>query len=230
VEEVPAPHDFFCEVGKNPHYLPAGSETGTFLHEILENVSFMDAKSWNSSVDVETWIRPTLKGTLFMEWESVIASMVYDAFKTPLPGTDGGFCLADVDPRKVYRETEFFYGSEPVGVHGGLLFDEGGVQPGFLKGVIDLFFEHKGKYYLVDWKSNWLGLNIESYGEKGLDVAMRQHNYHLQAGIYAEALRRYLGLFDRRPFELLFGGAYYLFLRGISLSSGIYHFYPGRGR
>src|SRR5690606_29158883 len=28
---------------------------------------------------------------------------------------------------------------------------------GFLRGVIDLLFLHEGRYYLLDWKSNWLG-------------------------------------------------------------------------
>jgi len=228
--DAAAPHNFICEVVRSPHHLPAGSDTGTLLHTILECVPFAQSKLWQISADVKAWVRPFLKGTLFVEWEDTIASMVFDAFKTPLPGVYGGFCLAEVDPKKVYRETEFFFASRPMAEDQRLLFDDGGVQPGFLKGVIDLFFEHQGKYYLLDWKSNWLGTTLGSYEEPGLSAAMLQHNYHLQAGIYAEAMRRYLRLFDKRPFEVIFGGAFYLFLRGLSPNSGIYHTYPNRGR
>ena len=28
---------------------------------------------------------------------------------------------------------------------------------GFMKGFIDLVFEFEDRFYLVDWKSNWLG-------------------------------------------------------------------------
>jgi exodeoxyribonuclease V beta subunit len=228
VADAAAPHNFVYEATKSPLHLPAGSDTGTLLHKILECVPFAESKLWEKFMDVRGWVRPFLKGTLFVEWEETIASMVFDAFKTQLPGLDGGFCLAEVDPKKVYRETEFFFVSGSMVEDSGLLFDDTGVQPGFLKGVIDLFFEYRGKYYLLDWKSNWLGATLESYGEEGLCAAMLQHNYHLQAGIYAEAMRRYLRLFDKRPFEELFGGAYYLFLRGLSTNSGIYHFYPSK--
>ena len=57
----------------------------------------------------------------------------------------GGFCLADINPKKCFRETEFLYGSEMP------------KAPGYLKGFIDLVFEYQDKYYLLDWKSNWLG-------------------------------------------------------------------------
>ena len=95
------------------------------------------------------------------------------------------------------------------------------MKPDFLKGVIDLFFEHDGKYYLVDWKSNWLGHSLGHYQSDNLKEAMRSHHYHLQAEIYAQAISRYLKLFDSRPFEEIFGGTYYLFLRGIGPGTGV---------
>jgi len=36
---------------------------------------------------------------------------------------------------------------------------------GMLKGFIDLVFEFEGKYYVVDYKSNWLGDNIDLMGK-----------------------------------------------------------------
>jgi exodeoxyribonuclease V beta subunit len=79
-----------------------------------------------------------------------------------------------------------------------------------IKGFADLVFRHRGKYYLVDWKSNYL----EAYDDAHLKEAMEENGYYLQAEIYTEALRRYVKLFDNRPFEELFGGAFYIFIRG----------------
>jgi len=89
---------------------------------------------------------------------------------------------------------------------------------GFLKGFIDLCFEKQGKYYLVDWKTNWL----ENYSQAFLEKAMHEGDYFLQAAIYAQSLKRYIKLYDSRPFEECFGGAYYVFVRG----PGVYHFIP----
>jgi exodeoxyribonuclease V beta subunit len=50
---------------------------------------------------------------------------------------------------------------------------------------------------------------------------MHSHHYYLQADIYAKAMARYLALFDNRPFEEIFGGTYYVFLRGVGIDSGV---------
>ena len=81
--------------------------------------------------------------------------------------------------------------------------------------MIDLFFEHQGKYYLLDWKSNWLGPSLEYYEPCRMQQAMETNGYFLQAAIYQEALQRYMRRFDQRPFSKFFGGTYYLFLRGL---------------
>lgn len=87
---------------------------------------------------------------------------------------------------------------------------------GFLRGFIDLFFRHEGRYYLLDWKSNWLGDRPEDYDEPGVNAAMRAHHYALQAHLYVLAADRFLA--RRLPgydYERHFGGVFYLFLRGI---------------
>jgi len=88
-------------------------------------------------------------------------------------------------------------------------------QPGFLKGIVDLIFCHHSKYYILDWKSNWLGPTAENYGQESMKQSMQEHSYDLQAALYSEALKRYLGVVDNISFDDTFGGAYYIFLRGI---------------
>ncbi len=100
---------------------------------------------------------------------------------------------------------------------------------GMLKGFIDLVFEHQGKYYVLDWKSNHLGDDPNAYRGDQLIGAMRDHRYDLQYQIYALALQRFLR--SRIPdynYETHFGGVYYLFLRGIEVGSdsGIFYARP----
>ena len=54
-----------------------------------------------------------------------------------------------------------------------------------LKGFIDLVFEHQGKYYVLDWKSNHLGDDVAVYHGEALKSAMADHRYDLQYQIYA---------------------------------------------
>ena len=91
---------------------------------------------------------------------------------------------------------------------------------GMLTGFIDLVFQHDGKFYLLDYKSNWLGASVQDYSGAALDAAMSKHNYHLQHLLYALALHRYLrhSLPDY-DFETHFGGAHYLFVRAFGLAA-----------
>jgi len=93
---------------------------------------------------------------------------------------------------------------------------------GLLHGFIDLVFEHDGRYWLADYKSN----RLEDYGPAGLEEAMAEHHYPLQALIYSLALHRHLGqcLPDYDPARNL-GGVFYLFTRGMRPDgdAGIWH-------
>lgn len=200
------PHHF-DNTEKNPHTLPSGSHTGTLLHQILEDVSFNKVYKMKDYGELSSFVKPYLQGTEFASWESIICSIIYSSLKTVLP--ESIFSLSDIDDKKTYREMEFIFPYEKE------IFLEGiTAGPGYLKGVIDLIFEHAGKYYILDWKSNWLGSNEQFYQKSHLEHAMEFNDYYLQADVYAKALERYLAVVDPRPFQEIFGGVYYLFLRG----------------
>ena len=57
-----------------------------------------------------------------------------------------------------------------------------------MKGFIDLVFETEGRYYLVDYKSNWLGMNIEDYHATRLPAVISQAGYPLQYLLYTVAV------------------------------------------
>jgi exodeoxyribonuclease V beta subunit len=92
---------------------------------------------------------------------------------------------------------------------------------GFMKGYVDLVFRHQDRFYLVDWKSNYLGPSIDSYHQAALQDAMQQHFYILQYHLYSLALSQYLRM--RHPdfsYASDFGGVFYLFVRGIDSHLG----------
>lgn len=103
---------------------------------------------------------------------------------------------------------------------------------GFLSGFIDLVGEHDGRWYVVDYKSNWLGDDYQAYAPAALRVAMRRNAYHLQYLLYLTALHRHLRL--RLPdydCDRHLGGAFYLFVRGMRPQHpghGVFHDAPPR--
>jgi len=201
-----SPKDFNC-LDKTPHTLPSSAATGIMLHAIMENLSWKQVASVNSPRDLQPLLDSQLGGSEYEPWAPVICELVFSSLTTDL----GGFCLKDIDPHKIYRETEFLYSSPET--------------QSFIKGIIDFAFEYQNKYYLVDWKSNWLGGGYSSYGQESLQLAMKEHDYELQSKIYIEAFRRFLAIVDPRPFKECFGGIYYLFMRGINSSepkNGVY--------
>ncbi len=90
---------------------------------------------------------------------------------------------------------------------------------GFLRGFIDVVLAVEGRYYVVDYKSNRLGLHREAYDEGGLRAAMGSHHYAFQYLIYAVALRRLLRQRLGPSGAAAFGGVRYLFLRGMAPDS-----------
>lgn len=101
---------------------------------------------------------------------------------------------------------------------------------GFMRGFIDMIFRHEGRYYIVDWKSNWLGNHHANYEPGALDAVMRHSFYFLQYHLYTVAT----DLFLRRrvpdyQYDSHFGGVFYLFLRGVDPARpghGVFHARP----
>jgi exodeoxyribonuclease V beta subunit len=90
-----------------------------------------------------------------------------------------------------------------------------------MTGSMDLVFEAAGRYYLLDYKSNWLGAGPDAYRAERLPQVMARETYDLQYLIYTVALTRYLS--QRLPeyrYEQNFGGVFYLFVRGMDPARG----------
>lgn len=87
----------------------------------------------------------------------------------------------------------------------------------YLKGEIDLVYQHDTQFFIVDYKSNYLGSDFDSYNPSALYDAMTTHSYWLQASIYQVALHRYLKLrLPNYDINTHLGAVEYAFLRGMS--------------
>ena len=94
------------------------------------------------------------------------------------------------------------------------------IERGVVKGFIDYLFEHEGRVYVCDWKSDdlpsWTAADVAAHCEG---------HYTVQAELYTAAVVRLLGISDSDAFERGFGGVLYCFLRGMRSddpTAGIY--------
>lgn len=106
------------------------------------------------------------------------------------------------------------------------------IESGFLVGFIDLMFEYKGKYWVLDYKTNRLDHYDKADNSKGsgndLIDSMADHHYYLQYLLYLVAVKRYLEqYFMLDDGSHLLGGAIYYYVRAVYLDdsepyAGIY--------
>ena len=181
---------------KTLHTLPLGAETGIVIHSLFET-HFDDR-----ALPIEQIVCEVLTGTHLEGWEEAISDMMHHVLHMPL---FEDFSLSQLKEKDYFQEMEFLFPKDNQ----------------VIKGFADLVFQRGDTFYLLDWKTNWLGPSDEDYSEENLQKAMEEHDYFLQADLYREAVQRYVKLLYKNP---KFGGAYYMFLRG---KKGI-HFGTGK--
>ena len=214
--------------------LPRGKQVGTALHRHFENCYFSDLAN-TEEIDK---LRQSLQ--LDETFTEPLQNWLQQISHTPL-SNEIGIALADLANKDCIKEMPFYLAirahfdveafnralkahhhlpSEP------LQFEQ--IQ-GMVRGSIDLVFRHNGKYYLVDYKSNFLGSTLASYNQEALKKEMLHSHYDWQYLIYTLALHRYLkNVLPRYDYDRNFGGVFYLFLRGMNgePQSGVFYDRP----
>jgi len=211
--------------------IPAGKRMGVLLHSLFENLDF-NAKEDEIKLMVENKLggfkefsEKTEEGKERKSW---IENQVKKILNKNLLGSAGKLC--EIDTHNKIAELNFFMKSEKINLkkikeimnEKIYDFETEELPDKYIKGAIDLVFLGKDeRYYILDWKSNSLG----DFSQNGMEEAMLQHGYHLQYCIYAVALKRWLEqIHGNFNFKKQFGGAYYIFIRGVNdeNSDGIY--------
>ncbi len=223
--------------GAGIHGFPRGAGPGTFLHGLFEWAgregfakAVGDPQTLHSTVarrcnlrDWETWIEP-------------LSAWLGSYLNAPLRFNGTQLKLSTLSTYQV--EMEFWFSSRAVNVQrlDALVRQKtlgGAPRPvlasnelnGMFKGFIDLTFEHQGRYYVADYKSNWLGSTDQAYDTEAMVATMLNKRYDLQLCLYLLALHRQLKL--RLPgydYEQHMGGALYLFVRGHQAPTQGVHF------
>ncbi len=207
---------------------PAGSRVGLLLHAIFEHLDFQS--------NIEAQCQDLLPrhasrfGLDFSDRLPVLIAWFKETLQTPL--LQPGLSLSVLSCQQRLDELAFDFALDHADIpmlNAWLARKTDQLTApisaqnfrGLISGIIDLVFEYDGKYYLADYKSNFLGSSLDDYRVDKLKRAMLDRRYDLQLHIYSIALHRYLRQRIRNyDYQQHFGGAYYLFLRAMRRSSG----------
>ncbi|QIZ76890.1 exodeoxyribonuclease V subunit beta [Ferrimonas lipolytica] len=208
------------------HAFPKGAAPGTFLHDLFEWAAIDGVFRYDAD-EVEQHLHSICPSNGFAGEEAVLASWFAAALQVPLPLFEQQASLLELPLAQPELEFWFEATNVDVGQLDRLVTESiwpGEIRPqlqpiqlqGMLKGFIDLTFYYQGRYYVADYKSNYLGPDQSAYQAEAMRAAMLEHRYELQAVLYSLALHRLLQ--SRLPdydYERDVGGGLYIFLRGL---------------
>lgn len=216
------------------HRFPRGAFAGNFLHDQLE---------WLAGEGFALGPSPALRAALLRRCERQgwghraddVLAWLQRVCATPMPAV--GSALQGLD--QALPEMEFWLSSDGLSARAVDALCRAHVLPGharpelperalrgMLMGFVDLVFAHDGRYGVLDYKSNALGLRDADYTQPAMAAAMLHHRYDVQAALYLLALHRLLRarLGPAYVPGAQLHGAVYLFLRGVnSGGAGCYH-------
>ncbi|MBN1635671.1 MAG: exodeoxyribonuclease V subunit beta [Deltaproteobacteria bacterium] len=215
---------------------PRGAGPGIALHAIMETLDFASGESERRKCVADTLAHYEFDG----RWIEPVLQMVNRVLALPLITERADFSFSKLTSKQRINEMEFYFPlkliskQDLIRIFSGFdleippefptMIDRLVFQPtrGFMRGFIDMIFCFENRYYLVDWKSNYLGDSVDDYHQGLLKNVVLREFYILQYHLYSLALNRYL---SRRiagySYREHFGGVYYMFLRGIDPIKGV---------
>ncbi len=228
--------------------LPGGAAFGTLVHAVLESAD-PTAADLPGELAAHAAVQLARFGPADLD-AATLTDALLPALRTPLGPLADERSLAGFGPADRLVELEFelplaggdrplrparlaalagvlrehLPAGDPLAPYAEQLLDPvlgDAVLEGYLTGSIDSVLRVGGRYVVVDYKTNRLGvpdrpLTAWDYRPEAMATAMVQAHYPLQALLYEVALHRFLRwrLADYDPATHL-GGALYLFLRGM---------------
>ncbi len=216
---------------------PKGPAAGTFLHDLLEWAAGDFAELAADGQRLQREVDKRCQRRNWKQWSGVLADWLGALLTAPIIPGDGSGSLADLRPDALQAELEFMFAIHDLDlttfdavIRAGVIAGRPrpplnkGLVNGMLKGFIDLLFCYQGRYFVLDYKSNYLGTAARVYNDENMLRAMLEHRYDLQYTLYTVAMHRLLKA--RLPdysYERDVGGVLYLFLRGVEAPGhGVY--------
>jgi exodeoxyribonuclease V beta subunit len=233
--DEPSTRAVVVEFAYDPHHFWKGPQAGTFLHGVLEWAAEEGFERVAREVPLRhQFLAPRCQRREWQPWLPVLDDWLQKLLTIPLPLVGQSVPLAQLQQYQAEMEFWLEVAEVPVSRLDRLITQQvlpGQPRPalapqqlgGMLKGFIDLVFEHQGRYWVADYKSNWLGPDNSHYSAAAMQKAVLDKRYDVQYVLYLLALHRLLkarlpGYADDpiRGYEQHVGGALYLFLRGIT--------------
>lgn len=219
-----------------------GADIGNILHNTLEHTDFTTADIDDDILNEQMAISKVVPNEDF----GSLKQWLIECLNAPIAeiATDNSFTLKDIANNKTLKEVEFYFPIDNSSLNKQKIFkllaeyrgqshiniDTGFEKVfGMLHGFIDLIFEYNGKFYVADYKSNYIGDKLEDYTQEAMCAKNQESFYDLQYLIYSVALDRYLKQHVANyTFEEHFGGVYYFYLRGMKDGHGVYTAQPSQ--
>ena len=233
------------------HVFPAGARSGLLLHDLLQ---WQCEHGWPLAQDdaseaalaVGAWpglvARKAMALDLTEAQTALIHPWLHALLRTPLPtpALDAPpLILGQLKPTQAWAEMPFTLAVSSASTQAIDALISAHVLPGLarralwpqrlngmLTGVMDLVFEHHGRYGVLDYKSN----RLDHYQSPDLNAAVLDHRYDVQYVLYTLALHRLLQVrLPNYDYDQHMGGAVYVFLRGIDQAgAGVHLHRPAR--
>jgi exodeoxyribonuclease V beta subunit len=227
-------HDILEQVDFSQPSWPSAMEVPLAKYHTMVGIGADDA---NKVECLQQWLEQCLGAAMPPIARTDTAYADTDTDASASSTNQGVFTLSQLSPQQTLREAEFYFPlahakqstlAQILSRHRGGLptaLPSHPVLQGMMHGFIDLIFEHEGKFFVADYKSNYLGDGLDHYHYQAMLEANQNHYYDLQYLIYSLALHRYLG--QKMPnYDAVqhFGGVYYLYLRGMipNSTSGVF--------
>lgn len=204
--------------------LPHGTAAGSWLHEVFEQLPFHAPNSWAHRLQqlaerhrFTAPNEPLPRLPEYLDWLQQVVNQPLHA---------SGLRLNELAPKALCKELSFTLSvnnpkfspqalNQLFAKHDKALW----LKPDdprhytFLRGEIDLLYQHDKKYYLLDYKTNLL----DSYHQSALQRSMDEHQYWLQAALYQLAAFRFLRANQPAQSALeQLGAVSYFYVRGLA--------------
>ncbi|VAX76719.1 exodeoxyribonuclease V subunit beta [Buchnera aphidicola] len=215
---------------------PAGKIYGIYIHDVLKKIDFQKKDNIIKIIKKLNFISLSNKWMNYLfKWLCMFISSPLNEKNLSLNQLKKSNCQKEIkfilpieDHLKINELNKVMKMFDPLSAKCPDIYFQ--KTSGIITGIIDLIFYWNKKYYIIEYKSNWLGPNKNYYTHNNIQKEIMQYRYDLQYQIYSLSIHRYLkNKIKDYQYHIHFGGIFYLFIRGINNkdnTTGIYFFKP----